>query len=197
MHTGRCTADCIRFAVPADPTLWTLNSSPAIWIFESWGVLGEPLGALGSSWRVLGHLLGTSWSVLGSWNSLGGVLESLWSDFGGYPIHLGSFLDGHEAILEALWELLGSKSDFKGHLSGSKKVPNRLAETTWAQNGETTKLEHSTKDFNVFFKSQTLFALKRLVQNSIIDKEKIKKTPKKTKIKKKKTVFRKKKAKNS
>ena len=36
-------------------------------------------------------------------------------------------------------------------------------------------------------------ALKRLVQNSIIDKEKIKKTPKKTKIKKKKTVFRKKK----
>jgi Uncharacterized protein conserved in bacteria len=40
-------------------------------------------------------------------------------------------------------------------------------------------------------------ALKRLVQNSIIDKEKIKKTPKKTKIKKKKTVFRKKKAKNS
>ena len=39
-------------------------------------------------------------------------------------------------------------------------------------------------------------ALKRLVQKSIINNEKIKKTPKKTKIKKKKAVSRKKKAKN-
>ena len=75
MHTGRCAADCIRFAVPADPTLWTLNSSPAVWILEPWGAIGEPLGALGSS-------LGTSWALLGvSW-ALGGLLDQSLRAFG-------------------------------------------------------------------------------------------------------------------
>ena len=119
-HTGRCAADCIRFAVPADPTLWTLNSSPAVWLLGSWG---RSWSALGSSWRALGHLLGTSWRVLGSWRPLGAVLESFWSDFGGHPSHLGGVLDGLEAILEALGEVLGSKSESKGHLTGVQEGP--------------------------------------------------------------------------
>ena len=119
-HTGRCAADCIRFAVPADPTLWTLNSSLAVWHFR---VLGGSWSALGSSWRVLGHLLGASWRVLGSWRPLGGVLEGPWSDFGGHQSYLGDVLDGLEAILEALWELLGSKSEPKGRLMGVQEGP--------------------------------------------------------------------------
>ena len=87
-------------------------------------VLGGSSRGLESSWRALGHLLGTSWRVLGSWRPLGAVLESHWTDFGGLPSHLGGVLDGLEAILEALGELLGSKSEPKGHLTGSKKVPN-------------------------------------------------------------------------
>ena len=79
--------------------------------------------ALGRTWIALGHLLGALWRVLGSWRPLGGVLEDLWSDFGGHRSHLGGVLDGLEAILEALWELLGSKSEPKGHLMGVQEGP--------------------------------------------------------------------------
>ena len=96
----------------------------------------------------LGHLLGASWRVLGSWRPLGGVLEDLWSDVGGHRSHLGSVLDGLEAILEVFWELLKSKSEPKGRLMGVQEGPTSTSRDDLSSNGETTKLEDSTKDFN-------------------------------------------------
>ena len=71
----------------------------------------------------LGHLFGASWKVSGSGKFLERVPEDLWSDFGGHRNHLGGVLDGLEAIPEALWELLGSRSEPKGHLMGVQEGP--------------------------------------------------------------------------
>ena len=65
--------------------------------------------------------------VLGSWRPLGRVLEDLWSDFGGHVSQLGGVLDGLEAILEALWELLGSRLEPKGHLMGVQEGPKSIS----------------------------------------------------------------------
>ena len=87
------------------------------------GVLG---GLLEGSWELsegslapLGRFLEDLGLLEASWR----VLEALGSDLGGDRSHLGAVLDGLEAILEALWELLGSKGEPKGHLMEVQKGP--------------------------------------------------------------------------
>ena len=123
--TRRSTPEGVRRIVHASRHPPTLPCGPSTQALQS-GILGSWGGSwstLGSSWRVLGHLLGASWRVLGSWKPLGGVLEGPCSDFGGHQSYLGDVLDGLEVILEALWELLGSKSEPKGRLMGVQKGP--------------------------------------------------------------------------
>ena len=78
----------------------------------SWELLDSSRAPLGRFLEGLG-LLEASWRVL----------EDLWSDFGSHRSHIGGVLDGLEAIVEALWELLGSRSETKGHLMGVQEGP--------------------------------------------------------------------------
>ena len=150
--TRRSTPEGVRRIVYASRYPPTLPYEPPVQALQS-GILrscGGSWRALGSSWRALGHLLGASWRVSGSWRPLGRVLEDLWSDFGGH----GGSLKVSWTVLKPSWRRSGSSwgpdRSLKVTLWESKRVPNGLPETTCAQNGETLKLEHGTKDFNDF-----------------------------------------------
>ena len=93
-NTGRCAADCIRVASPADPGNRTSDLVPASWTLESGprdGVLLEVSMRVRraswapwklvwkASWSVLGGLLGSSGEALGGQNR---SLEPSWAHLG-------------------------------------------------------------------------------------------------------------------
>ena len=115
-------------------------------------VFEGPWGALGALLGPLGELLGTSWALLGGSQALGSLLER-------FSRSCGAILEAIGVILGTSWTVLKpSRRRFgsswgpdripKVALWGCQRVPNGAPEMTCAQHGETTKVEHSTKDFN-------------------------------------------------
>ena len=82
--------------------------------------------------------------LLDSWGALGATLEASWILLEPSWSHLGDVLGALGPIVGANWELKGCQM----------RVPEASKQSLWrtqAENVETTKLEHSTKDFNDFW----------------------------------------------
>ena len=103
--------------------------------------------ALKSILGPLGELLELSWQPQGlleaSWNALGALLRAL----GAEKTKLGSALGRPKGTLEIGFSDLGGQ---KPSQNEPRRVPNRGPKAVQAENGETTKIADSSKDFNDF-----------------------------------------------